>query len=77
MKLLQQAALATALALGAASTAQAATFNCAYIITDEPGSSGWHSEEAGTEQDAINQSIAWIYDTFGPVGFQVKCYQQP
>ncbi|AWH38001.1 hypothetical protein C1929_15165 [Stenotrophomonas sp. ZAC14D1_NAIMI4_6] len=77
MKLLQQAALAVSLALGIAATAQAATFNCAYIITDEPGSSGWHSEEADTEQNAINQTIAWIYDTFGPVGFEVKCYQQP
>ncbi|AWH50317.1 hypothetical protein C1925_14735 [Stenotrophomonas sp. SAU14A_NAIMI4_5] len=76
MKLLQQATLAIALALGTAATAQAATFNCAYIITSEPGSSGFHSVEADTQQDAINQAIAWIQDTFGPVGFQVKCYQQ-
>ncbi|WP_295573309.1 hypothetical protein [Stenotrophomonas maltophilia] len=77
MKLLQQAALAAALVLGSAATAQAATFNCAYTITSEPGDSGFYAVEADTQQDAINQTIAWIYDTFGPVGFQVKCYQQP
>ncbi len=76
MKLLQQAALAISLALGTAATAQAATFNCAYII-DEPADSGWHSVEAENQEDAINQTIAWIYDTFGPVGFEVKCYEQP
>ncbi|WP_312709886.1 hypothetical protein [Stenotrophomonas sp.] len=77
MKLLQQAALAAALVLGSAATAQAATFNCAYIITSEPGGSGFYGVEADTQQDAINQTIAWLHDTFGPVGFQVKCYPQP
>lgn len=77
MKLLQQALLATTLALCGVASAQAATFNCAYIITGEPGNSGFHTVEADTQQDAINQTIAWIYDTFGPVGFEMKCYQQP
>ncbi|AWH54209.1 hypothetical protein C1924_13975 [Stenotrophomonas sp. ESTM1D_MKCIP4_1] len=77
MKLLRRTLLSLALVLGTTTAAQAATFNCAYIITSEPGSSGWHTVESDRQDDALNQTIAWIYETFGPVGFQLKCYQQP
>lgn len=77
MKPLHKALAALAITLGTATAAQAATFHCAYLLTDDPGNAGFHTVEADSQQDALNQTIAWIYDSYGPVGFQLKCYRQP
>lgn len=78
MKLLQQTCLTLALALGAATTAQAAAFICPYILPDQPDMSGSYEVDNATDEvDAMNQTIAWIYETHGPVALQVKCYPKP
>ncbi|WMJ70032.1 hypothetical protein [Stenotrophomonas sp. 24(2023)] len=77
MKPLHKALAALAITLGTATAAQAATFHCNYLLSNDTGSSGFHTVEADSQQDALNQTIAWIYDNYGPVGFQLACYPQP
>lgn len=74
MKILQRAALVLAMS-AAVATAQAAPFSCAYAITsgDSAGASAVHAVDATNDIDATNQTIAWIYRTFGAVGFEVRC----
>ncbi|MEG2804555.1 hypothetical protein [Stenotrophomonas sp.] len=78
MKTLHQSALALALIGGLVATAQAAPYSCAYTVTtgEQAGASGLHPVDANDQGDALTQASAWIYQTYGPVGFQLRCHAQ-
>jgi len=78
MNKLYASLLGLTLSVGLTSAAQAAPYLCDYQLTSGPneGTVGVFEPDAEDQTDAVNQAMAWIYATFGPVGFSVSCRPQ-
>lgn len=74
MTRLHRIALTLALLTGAVGTAQASPYLCTYTITN--GGYGVYPVDATDQGDALTQASAFIYATYGPVGYQLQCHAE-
>lgn len=71
MRLIRRGAVALSMIFTVAATAHAASFTCAYTLSD--GSFGTYSVDAADGTDATNQALALLNRDHPGAGFRLQC----